>query len=285
MAFLPPPRRWVTGLLLATAAAVTTAASVAPTAAAAAARAPVPAGAVEVWIPLPPPRQPAAAVDTAACGAAYAATGDARTYLCCVDRSLGFCAAAGLEAGADADTLCAVDWKSTTPVAGRQCCFRAQPLAATGGAAASPPRRPPVAPDGTYGAGVAPRLDVDCRAYGRCARGAATRPAPPVEAAAPVGITTEAVARCGSWAPAVYTRCDVTLCEAKAARAVRGRPTFSKSGTAFCGPRAFGNPAKCCLRLSAYWQRAACCRKCVLPFGRRSSFGCCWPGPRPKWVK
>lgn len=56
----------------------------------------------------PPPRQPAAAVNLPACLAAYRATGDARAYLCCVDRSMGFCVG-WLEAAADG-ALCTVDW-------------------------------------------------------------------------------------------------------------------------------------------------------------------------------
>lgn len=234
----------------------------------------------EEEIPFPPPRQPPAAVNVTACLDAYRASGDARAYLCCVDRSMGFCVPR-VEYGPD-EAVCTVDWKPSTRPGGRQCCFRARAAAGGGDGGGAPT----TAADGTYGAGVAPQLDVDCRAYGLCPRGATTRPAPAVEAAAPVWILNEAVTRCGSWAPGVYRRCNVTLCEAqRKGRIVRGRPLLSKKGTSFCGPRTFGNPAKCCLRISRYWQRVACCNKCRPPTGRKTGFGCCWAGPKPRWVK
>lgn len=303
------PRGWMTTLLVAAAVALTVSRP------AAAIDTPTPAPVVtpsppsspplslplgSIGVPRPPPRPPATTINATACLAAYRASGDAAAYLCCIDVSLGYCAGQGLEFGPDGE-VCTVDWKLSLPLGGRQCCFRAlPPEGAANGDGGPPPRRPPVGPTGSYGAGVSPSLDVDCRAYGWCRRTERTRPAPPAEAGAPGWVTAEAVTRCGSWAPDVYRRCDVTLCRfhnevgsagGRVGRGLRLPPAADPGGVAFCGSKrntrlGFGTPAKCCLRRSSYWARVRCCSTCKRRLVRgRSAFGCCWAGPRPSGNK
>jgi len=206
-------------------------------------------------VPLPPPRGPAASIDTSACLAAYRGDGDAVAYLCCVDPSLGFCAGR-IEYDPDG-AVCTYDWVSVDELSPRykQCCVRR-----TDGAGPGP------APAGLVGPG-APRLHVDCKYVGLCPAGV---PRTPTAADAPT--RTEAVGRCGSWAAAVYTKCDVIQCGSPRTGRIKVRPTL-------CGW--FGTAAQCCLRLKQWWRRNKCCRTCRVPGRRRSSMGCCYPGKRP----
>lgn len=282
------PRGWMAALLLAAAAVAVSAAAPAagsgtPTTAPAGTPSrpsPAPTPVVDVEFPRPPPRQLPSAVNATACLASYRATGNAVAYLCCIDRSMGFCASA-LEYRAN-DATCTVDWKATPPPGtGRQCCFRAR--ATGGGGGGGPLRRPPVGPTGSYGAGVAPALDVDCRAYGWCDAADRTRRAPADEAADARWVKVEKVTRCGSWAPAVYQRCQVTLCRFRSKRSPRGLrpyPPTPRDGVKWCDPRkgrlGWGNPAKCCLRRGKHLDKVKCCSQCKGP--RKSGFGCCWVG-------
>lgn len=275
------PRAWVATLLVAAAAAVTVvepAAGLTPTTARATTKSPPPPVATPTNanndLNRPLPRQPAAMINATACLIAYRSSGDARAYLCCIDRSMGFCKD-WLEPGPD-ESLCTIDWKPYRPPGGRQCCFRAKPaVAAPGG---GPPTRPRVGIDGKYGAGVSPRLEIECRAYGRCTRTDVTRGVPAGERYA----AAEKVTRCGSYAPKVYRRCQVTLCETKRRPRIVRPPVRERGGVKFCSSRSYGTPAACCLRRANYWDRVKCCSKCKGPSIRGKSLGCCWAGPRPK---
>lgn len=184
---------------------------------------------------------------------------------------MGFCVA-WVQAAPDG-AMCTVDWKASVPAGGRQCCYRARRVWVAGGGP-EPQPRPPVGVDGSFGAGVAPALDVRCHAHGSCAPPDRTRPARAAAAA-------EEVTRCGSWAPSVYRRCQVTLCVAARAPRWVWPPSPPAGGVPFCSPRSFGTPALCCLSRKDYWERAKCCAACKPPPPHTKGFGCCWAGPRP----
>lgn len=149
--------------------------------------------------PLPPPRQPAWRVKPAACLARFRANGNAPAYLCCIDRSMGFCA--GHYEYTPAGGLCTVDWTGVR--GGGRCCVARS--GSVGGV------RWTAIPRGLIASPTTPRLAImaiTCRSVGVCA-------AWKKRVAAPEGSrrATETAGRCGSWAPKLYQRCERTLCE------------------------------------------------------------------------
>jgi len=256
------------------------AAAIASTAAAAARSAvgAMPRGGVP---PLPLPRPPPESIDVIACAAAYATTGDAATYLCCVDPSLGYCAGVGFEHTRSGE-VCTVDW---TPARGTKCCFRA----ADG-------RTEPPLPGGNFGAHPPPpALAVTCRRHGSCTAAATAGPPPGHAEPRPDGPQTRAsaaaaagaqgeikVSTCSSWDLAVYSKCEVTLCDPSPDHLSARRSRIVVRLTA-C--ELWGTRAQCCMELPTWESRFACCRKCNVPGRRQSSMGCCYAGKRPEEPK
>jgi len=206
--------------------------------------------------PPPPPLRPAAAtIDVRACAAAYRASGDAVTYLCCVDPSLGFCAPVGVEHTRWGE-VCTYNWRALD--GGSQCCFRATDGRAEG-----------ALPGGVFGGTrPPPRLTVVCRrvfescAPARAAAAAAAPPAASLPATGPVRVGVEVAGRCGSWDGATYTKCEVLECPTPG-RAGRGKVRLTAC-------QLWGTPAQCCMEHQEWWRRNKCCRKCRVP-GRRPS--------------
>lgn len=216
----------------------------------------------------PPPRQPAWQVKPEACLARYRATGNAPAYLCCIDRSMGFCV--GRLAYTTAGGICTLDW---TPLpGGRQCCVARS--GSVGGV------RWYMVPPGLIASRNAPPLSVTCRSVGKCPLVGS-----PARTRAPEDYVqiSEFPGRCGSWAPKVYKRCERTLCAGSEVRRPVRSPPPSTSLQALkedlC--KWFGTKAQCCLIKEWWWQRVKCCRECSLPVWGRRSWGCCWAGPRP----
>ncbi|OSX78701.1 hypothetical protein BU14_0103s0044 [Porphyra umbilicalis] len=193
-------------------------------------------------------------------------SGDAVTYLCCVDPSLGFCAPVGVEHTRWGE-VCTYNWRALD--GGFQCCFRAADGRAEG----------PL-PGGVFGGTrPPPRLTVVCRrvfkscAPARAAAAAAAPPAASLPATRPARVGVEVAGRCGSWDGATYTKCEVLECP------TRGRAGRGKVRLTAC--QLWGTPAQCCMEHKEWWRRNQCCRKCRVPGRRPSSMGCCFPGTRP----
>ncbi|OSX79552.1 hypothetical protein BU14_0075s0042 [Porphyra umbilicalis] len=182
-------------------------------------------------------------------------TGDAVTYLCCVDPSLGFCAPVGVEHTRWGE-VCTYNWRALD--GGSQCCFRATDGRAEG-----------ALPGGVFGGTrPPPRLTVVCRrvfescAPARAAAAAAAPPAASLPATGPVRVGVEVAGRCGSWDGATYTKCEVLECPTPG-RAGRGKVRLTAC-------QLWGTPAQCCMEHQEWWRRNKCCRKCRVP-GRRPS--------------
>jgi len=97
-------------------------------------------------------------------------------------------------------------------------------------------------------------------------------------AAAAGALGEKKVSTCGSWDPAVYSKCEVTVCEPSPDHMSARRSRIVVRLTA-C--ELWGTRAQCCMELPTWESRYACCRKCNVPGRRQSSMGCCYAGKRP----